>query len=244
MRTAIGVTIGLILLLVLVKYPTVIKRYLGALVSLLTKEIKGEKPVRSNDAAADGLEDIKFEMQALHEKNESILSRLERLESMLADLGKQRDKRQDAYSFDSRLKRIEEYLQTLSVLMEPKECKQTKNKCQDLAVKADDKVLYATNIDSLHPLGFQVAKLSKESQGRFLKIEKYSLNEATLTFVEDSKIRTSLLSVMYQMVENGVCEIEGRDTQSPTDIEIVSVGKIRFTNDFAEITKKIIIKLI
>lgn len=244
MKTAIWITIGLILLLVLVKYPIVIKRYLGALVNLLTEERKGEKPVRFNDAAADGLEDIKFEMQALREKNESILSRLERLESMLADLGKQRDKRQDAYSFDGKLKRIEEYLQTLSVLMKPKECKQTKGKDKDLAIKADDKVLYATSIDSLHPLGFQLDKLSKEFKEQLFKIEKYSSNEATLTFVDDPKIHAVLLSIMPQMVKDGVCKIERGNMQGPTDIEILSVGKIRFTNDFAEITEKIIIKLI
>lgn len=244
MRIAIWVTIGLILLLVLIKYPTAVKRFLRALVSLLTKEIKGEKPVRSNDAATVGLGDIRSEMQALCEKNELILSRLANLESRLVDLGKQRDSGRDAYSFDDRLGRIEEYLQKVSILMEPKECKQTKNKHQDLAIKTDDKVLYAMNIDSLHPLGFQLAKLSKEFKGHFFKIEKYSSNEAMLIFVDDPKIHTLLLSVMYQMVENGVCEIERGDTQSPTGIEIVSAGKIRFTNDFAEITKKIIIKLI
>lgn len=244
MKTAIWVAIGLILLLVLIKYPTVIKRYLLALVSLLTKEIKGKKLVRSNDATVDGLKDIKIEMQALCEKNDLILSRLENLESKFADLGKQRDKRQDAYSFDGKLKRIEEYLQKLSILMEPKECKQTKNKCQDLTVKADDQVLYAMNIDSLHPLGFELAKLSKEFKEQLFKIEKYSSNEATLTFVDDPKIHAVLLSIMPQMVKDGVCKIERGNMQGPTDIEILSVGKIRFTNDFAEITEKIIIKLI
>lgn len=246
MKIAIGVTISLILLLVLIKYPTVIKRYLWALVSLLTKEIKSEKPVHSNNAAVDGLGDIKIEMQALREKNDLILSRLERLESMLVDLGKQRDKGQNAYffSFDDRFKRIEMDLQKLSILTELKEYIQTKNKCKDLEMKADNQVLYAMNIDSLHPLGFQLAKLSKEFNGHFFKIEKYSSNEATLNFVDDPKIHTLLLSVMYQMVENGVCEIENSNTQRPTDIETLSAGKIRFTNDFAEITKKIIIKLI
>ena len=108
----------------------------------------------------------------------------------------------------------------------------------------DQGLLYAANVDSILPLGFSVSKLSNTYSGQYFEIERISPDDALYRIVDDCKIHKQIIPTMYQMTNNGICEIENKTNSIPTYIQTSVDGRLKLKDGILVITKKAILKIV
>lgn len=114
---------------------------------------------------------------------------------------------------------------------------------QTLQEESNQRLFYATDADSISPLGFSVSRLSSKYSGQYFEIERISANDALYRIVNDRNIHKLIIPTMYQMVDNGICEIGNKLNTAPTYIETSVDGHLKLKNEILEITNKVIIKI-
>lgn len=247
---AILIVVSIVVIMLSIKYHKFIK-------VLMKKIITIQRKVRNTDAIniptdsetspnEDLIKEMIYYLKIISTKLKEISAKNEQISNA------QQNENAEIKSLCYKMQTIESKLQVLSILPQIKDIVSTNHNSPQKTiiqmphneqVDAGQK-MYARGIDSINPTGFRTTSLSNKFSGQFFQIERFSPDSATLTIVDTPSVKASMLPAMYQMVANGICEVENEGVSTPTDIIVIADGKVRLSNGLWEITDKIIVKLV
>lgn len=245
------IAVAIVLIILLVRYRSFIKLMMKRLIVAYQDRKVGvtseseEQPTLDSSLNEELVKEMTLCLQNIAARLKGINSRLEQISNV------QKEENAKIKVICNKLETVESKLQILSILpVIEKRISISSNRQEEALEKSDSmragnkQTLFAIGIDSVKPLGFRTTSLSSKYSGQLFQIEKYSANSGTLTIVDKPSVKASLLTAMYQMVANGICEVESESTSTPTDIFVIADGKVCLINDLWEITSKIVVKLI
>lgn len=260
-----GVYVALAIITVILgilKYPQELRRFF----ILLLKYVKGtvgrvRHPDTGQSASATGtveeVADKNVECDAINAQRDSniewlinsqkqVLLKLDDLERKIDDLNNLLSVRnQENNSVEQKIDQMADKLQNLlSVSEHLRLMESDKGKSEKANRQSCSNTLYADGADSSSPLGFLAINLSDVFSNQFFEIECFSSDRAVFRFVDNYDMQKLLISSMYQLIGNGICEIEGECVSVPSSIQVISDGKLRLKDGVWEITKKITLNLI
>lgn len=256
-----GVYIALIIIaivLVILKYPQelrwlfiVLFKYIKRIVARV-RHSDIEQPVSRTSVVEEvtSKESEQSAMNAQRDDNiEWLVNNQKKMQLQLNGLQKNIEelirKSQMDYSIDKKIDQMTEKLQNLLLVSErQRQVESDKKQLEPVGRQSSNNTFYADSVDSSSPLGFLEINLSDVFSNQFFVIEQFSPDRAVFRFVDDPNMQKLLISSMYQLIGNGICEIEGECVSVPTSIQIISDGMLQLKNGVWVITKKVTLNLI
>lgn len=262
MKGVYVVIVIIAVILVILKYPQELRRFFIVLFKYLKGTIgKDWRPDIGQSVSGTGTvedaADKNLEWDAINaQRDGNIKSLIDSQKQVLLELDVLKKKMDDLNnllssgnqkndSIELKIGQMADKLQNLLSVAERQRLMESDNgKFEKADRQSSGKTLYAVGADSSSPLGFLAINLSDEFSNQFFEIERFSSDGAVFRFVDNYDMQKLLISSMYQLIGNGICEIEGECASVPSSIQVISDGKLRLKDGVWAITKKITLNLI
>lgn len=249
------VSIG-VLLFLMVKYPKESRTFFSILTRIgkrIAKSIlfmfsskNAPQNIHSKENNNDNSAKVNIEIEQLKKDILNISDQFNKLKEIVNNMAVSQKEAYD--NFVNRISKFEEKVESFKINAEKKGIEKPVYSSEEVSRQTHQEaesrnLLYAANVDSISPLGFFVSRLSNKYSGQYFEIERVSSNDALYRIVDDCNIHKLMIPTMYQMINNGICEIENKINIAPTYIQTLVDGHLKLKDGIWKITQKTIIKI-